>query len=230
MAPPTINDIWTILEGREQERLFHSRLSHYPDPADAFYCVAKSKKHRTGNRYSNILAYDRTAIHPMGDLYLNANVVTDGRQWWVASQAPTPSTFPAFFQAIYDQTASIHPLLKPARPALGKKKAILVQLTGWEEKGQPKADRYLLPGLHGELDVQVGEPERREELLSEVRKVKLGDMEVTHYHFEAWPDFGVPSGQGVEALRRLVLEVDRIREGEVWVHWYVRLWAIPAAS
>lgn len=49
---------------------------------------------------------------------------------------------------------------------------------------------------------------------------------VWHYHFEAWPDHGVPDGGGVDALRGLVIQVGRHRDElggtngcEVWVHW-----------
>jgi protein-tyrosine phosphatase len=58
---------------------------------------------------------------------------------------------------------------------------------------------------------------------SELRKDEA--MTVWHYHFDAWPDHGVPEGGAVDALRRLILEIARRREElgdcEVWVHWYV---------
>lgn len=50
-----------------------------------------------------------------------------------------------------------------------------------------------------------------------------GVSRIHHYHFTDWPDHGVPSENGVEALYGLILEVDRQRKAlgncEVWVHW-----------
>lgn len=54
-------------------------------------------------------------------------------------------------------------------------------------------------------------------------------MELRHYLFNAWPDHGVPTGQAVQQLRELVMEIGRAREAlgdcEVWVHWYVSVYA-----
>jgi hypothetical protein len=45
-------------------------------------------------------------------------------------------------------------------------------------------------------------------------------IEITHYRFVLWPDHGVPSGEAVGAMRRLVEEVERRREdSEIWIHW-----------
>ena len=55
-----------------------------------------------------------------------------------------------------------------------------------------------------------------------------GAMTVWHYHFDGWPDHGVPLATSQESLRALVMEVGRHRdelggmdECEVWVHWSV---------
>lgn len=76
--------------------------------AFAFYSVESSASQSGSNRYGNIWAFDRTAVtvprqrrrqrdggHQRGveeeeDVYLNANVVVDGKgSWWVASQVST---------------------------------------------------------------------------------------------------------------------------------------------
>lgn len=52
-------------------------------------------------------------------------------------------------------------------------------------------------------------------------------MELRHYLFNAWPDHGVPTGNAVQQLKDLVMEIGREREAlgdcEVWVHWYVSI-------
>lgn len=144
--------VFSILAERESLRLEYSRS---PDaPLHAFYSVANSRNNRASNRYSNILAYDRTAIKVDGLGYLNANVVCDSRGgWWVASQvspfsrsqltfqAPVPTAFQTFFRAILTRAASSHSALD--RDHASSRNVILVQLTGWDENGAAKADRYL---------------------------------------------------------------------------------------
>lgn len=217
----TFKQAYHVLADREAARADYTRPTHYPTPQHVFYSAARSQKHRSENRYSNILAYDRTAVLSSAG-YLNANIISDGKQWWVASQAPTPRTFATWFQAIYEKSASKHPLLQHAKLPSNStgKRPILVQLTGWEERGIIKADRYLLPATFGEIVVKmIGEGEWREEIKTKVTRLTVNEMEVLHYHFEAWPDHGVPAAGDLEALRKLVLEIEEVRDGEVWVHW-----------
>ncbi|WWD20806.1 hypothetical protein CI109_105283 [Kwoniella shandongensis] len=199
----TLGRVFDILAEREGVRLQCSQL-HRPSPEQVFYSVRNSLKHRPDNRYSNILAYDRTAVTVDGH-YINANVVTDGKGGcWVAAQAPPPRAFDTFFKALYTGAAS----------GRSPHDAIVVQLTGWEERGIPKADPYILVNK-----------ERLDHLSSTITSMQLkGDktVNVIHYHFDAWPDHGVPQGNGVDALRALVKQVEQRREQldcEVWVHW-----------
>lgn len=153
---------WAVLGRRERDRQGLS-LSQTPldrkSPEEAFYSVENSIRNRRGNRYSNIMAYDRTAVLVEDKEYLNANVVvSEGGQWWVASQvglslskpgvslilqAPPLRALPEFLRAIHTRSASRHPLLPEGiRANASSKSAILIQLTGWEENGMIKADRY----------------------------------------------------------------------------------------
>ncbi len=59
-------------------------------------------------------------------------------------------------------------------------------------------------------------------------EAEIEAMMLWHYHFDAWPDHGVPRGKGVNALVALVKEIGRRRNElggvdgcEVWVHWFV---------
>jgi hypothetical protein len=78
---------YVVLAEREARRMELSQSRpRYPSPEHIYYSVQKSLSHRTSNRYSNILAYDRTAVSADGE-YLNANVVCDGKGGcWVAAQ------------------------------------------------------------------------------------------------------------------------------------------------
>lgn len=52
---------------------------------------------------------------------------------------------------------------------------------------------------------------------------KGGKMQLRHYLFNAWPDFGVPTGQAVQKLKALIEHIgqerERLGDCEVWVHW-----------
>jgi protein-tyrosine phosphatase len=181
-----------------------------------------------------------------------------------------PGTFHPFLRAIYTGAASTHPAINRP-PKARPEAALLVQLTGWEENGVTKADRYIpyvttrlgrilkscsrniepgetyaVPNHHtrNTMVIQSQTRLRKDDLSSVITQLLLYSLDgsarttvddselrkdeamtVWHYHFDAWPDHGVPEGGAVDALRRLVLEIARRREElgdcEVWVHWYV---------
>lgn len=81
---------WELLEQREHERYRVSRgvdLPLRPGLSDVQrYSIRNSRLHRGDNRYSDVNAYDHTAVKPGGE-FLNANIVGDGTgRWWVAAQ------------------------------------------------------------------------------------------------------------------------------------------------
>ncbi|KAL7420821.1 hypothetical protein Q5752_004774 [Cryptotrichosporon argae] len=248
--PPSsayIQHVYDVLAQREAQRQEYSRLmpTRQASPEQLFYSVSRSIKHKVANRYSNIFAYDRTAVLVDGEGYLNANVVRDTRgRWWVAAQAPLPETFHAFFRAMLTGAASRHPAV--AERATKKGAVILVQLTGWEEKGVPKADPYFpaagqeashaAPGGHIATSNQAGAGLVHVRADSTEHKPHLGSLytrgrvwaeaeadgvDLHHYYYADWPDHGVPEGEAVDKLRALVLAVGAHQdelECEVWVH------------
>ncbi|WVQ63604.1 uncharacterized protein L199_001757 [Kwoniella botswanensis] len=212
ISPQQLRRVYDILAEREYIRLRTSQVAR-PSAEQGFYSVRKSLSHRADNRYSNILAYDRTAVSVEGE-YLNANVVTDGKGGtWIAAQAPLPRTFDTFFRALYLGSAT------------GRRSdsAILVQLTGWEERGMLKANPYM-DHVMDHLPLKIVKQQRRDEISCDVTEILLGEdrpVKVHHYHFDSWPDHGVPQGQGVEALSKLVDEIQQRKDSlgcEVWVH------------
>lgn len=88
--PTAVHRVWEALQERERARAYFSRLSveggRYPSPESVFYSTRDSRSERERNRYSDVLAYDRTAVRVEGR-YLNASVVLDNiGNWWVAAQ------------------------------------------------------------------------------------------------------------------------------------------------
>lgn len=81
---------WELLEQREHERYRIARGVDIPLRPGLSnvqrYSIHNSKLHRADNRYSDVNAYDQTAVKPGGE-FLNANIVGDGTgRWWVAAQ------------------------------------------------------------------------------------------------------------------------------------------------
>lgn len=81
---------WELLEKHEQERYHLARGIDIPLRPGLSnvqrYSIHNSRKHRNESRYSDVSAYDYTAVKPRGE-FLHANVVGDGTgRWWVAAQ------------------------------------------------------------------------------------------------------------------------------------------------
>ncbi|GMK57063.1 hypothetical protein CspeluHIS016_0309030 [Cutaneotrichosporon spelunceum] len=231
----SLNRAWSALETRELSRAVYARGAGPEGPAQAFYSTraARARPNASVNRYSNVLPYDRAAVTLAPGDYVNASVVRAGTEWWVAAQAPRPENFGAFFRAILHHTASAHHLIAPLRPRR-RREVVLVQLTGWTERGAPKADDYMpkdsVTHHHpaGNVHLARVSGSRRPALGAEYTQIALrsegaqGVLEMTlhHYFFGAWPDHGVPEGKAVVQLRALVREVRELAEQgcEVWVH------------
>lgn len=88
---------YDILAEREQHRRLLSILppQRHPAPEQVFYSVANSKRNRGSNRYSDVLAYDRTSVQVGTGGYINANVVCGPNgHWWVAAQVCRAKSLP----------------------------------------------------------------------------------------------------------------------------------------
>ncbi|XP_006454263.1 hypothetical protein AGABI2DRAFT_197155 [Agaricus bisporus var. bisporus H97] len=102
------------------------------------------------NRYRDIVPYDRTRaiVHSdSGDRYLNANWVLErcGHKWWIATQAPLPTTAHAFFSLIMQPVTKPHASLPHDTSYI----RTVVQLTRNVEMGRTKAHVYF-PSQVGE--------------------------------------------------------------------------------
>lgn len=81
-----------------------------------------------------------------------------------------------------------------------------------------------------EIHIALKKQERKPDLGSVYSELEVSDGNETkvihHYFFSSWPDHGVPEGDNVDRLRRLVEDVARQsgtdrgeQKCEVWVHW-----------
>ena len=105
------------------------------------------------NRYYQLEAYDRTRVIASGQgldgRYLNANWVLEryGHKWWIATQAPLPSTVYAFLSLIVYASARPPPEFTiqadpQIRLPFQSRIRTVVQLTQIFENGRRKAHRY----------------------------------------------------------------------------------------
>ena len=205
------------------------------------------------NRYYQIEAYDRTRVIASGQgldgRYLNANWVLErsGHKWWIATQAPLPSTVYAFLSLI------VHP---PARPAPDPQAHLsfqsrirtVVQLTQNFENGRRKAHAYFPSDVGRSLVITPEEgcttPAFKVTLLesrsfpeahciqSTVSIVPVNDQGTTlgddenqetgrvvfrHMLYTSWPDHGVPNKGEQDSIIAFARLVDTVNRDTAFV-------------
>ncbi|KAK7491298.1 hypothetical protein BaRGS_00017399, partial [Batillaria attramentaria] len=151
--------------------------------------AAELPVNRPKNRFTNILPYDHSRVKLLptddeeGSDYINANYMPGyvSKREYIATQGPLPATRDDFWRMLWEQNARN-----------------IVMLTRCMEKGREKSDHYWPadsePKYYGDLQVVVlNETHMPDWTITEFR-VSLGDnsRQVRHFHYKAWPDFGVP--------------------------------------
>lgn len=119
--------------------------------ADFPFSICAALERGSQNRYNNIWPYEHTRIKlskpqvpsDTGSDYLNANLLFPSKQFgskrtYIATQAPLPSTFDAFWTAIWEQNVRV-----------------IVMLTREHEGGRQQAHDYWSGGRYGEWKVEV---------------------------------------------------------------------------
>ncbi|GAA5855511.1 hypothetical protein JCM8547_007864 [Rhodosporidiobolus lusitaniae] len=196
------------------------------DEADWFSVAVGTAHENMGkNRYGDIIAYDRTRCLPplrttasnVEPSYVNASLVHEPdlgvsanqlkRRWWVAAQAPIPSTVHDFLSLLLTPPTSLasQAISAPPLPLIN----LIVQLTPLVEGRREKCHPYF-PSSSGETwDIpsagqEAGQGvwvrlEKKEEKdgarTSELTVGKEGEAEgrkVTHVEYLGWRDHGVP--------------------------------------
>uniref|UniRef100_A0A915ASM2 protein-tyrosine-phosphatase n=1 Tax=Parascaris univalens TaxID=6257 RepID=A0A915ASM2_PARUN len=158
-------------------------------------CIAADLTvNRAKNRFTNILPYDHSRVKLMptddedGSDYVNASYIPgfNSRREFIAAQGPLPSTRDHFWRVVWEQQC----------PAI-------VALTKCVEKGRDKCHQYWpdndqLSVLYADIEVTLMNETVYEEFM--VRELRLTNMRepctasrtMRHFHYMAWPDFGVP--------------------------------------
>ncbi|CEQ41844.1 SPOSA6832_03595 [Sporobolomyces salmonicolor] len=180
------------------------------------------------NRYGDIICYDRTRVLPPFPAtaasdeppYVNASLVREPdlgfpesevpRRWWIAAQAPIPTTVHDFLSLLlaYPTSHAFGSSTSPCPPALPLV-SLIVQLTPLVEGRREKCHPYFPsePGEEWELPSGTERPgegiwirleskdERDGARTSELSVGREGDeagRRVTHVEYLGWRDHGVP--------------------------------------
>eukprot|EP01114_Cavostelium_apophysatum_P018963 TRINITY_DN5977_c0_g1_i1.p1 TRINITY_DN5977_c0_g1~~TRINITY_DN5977_c0_g1_i1.p1 ORF type:complete len:905 (+),score=239.12 TRINITY_DN5977_c0_g1_i1:60-2774(+) len=192
---------WTALEEREMDKKLEILCS---DAMEDFNMVK--------NRYINILPFNSTRVRlctsdaVAGD-YVNANYVHCGHRWYIACQAPLPTTFEDFYRMLWENNCSI-----------------IVMLTKLEETGRLKAHNYLPqegPAQVGDMIVEIVSEEIPSEYFV-VKKLRLwlgtNAKDITHYQFCGWPDHGVPDRDSIMEMIEVVRKATKSDNNPIAVH------------
>ncbi|GAA5884602.1 hypothetical protein JCM6882_005317 [Rhodosporidiobolus microsporus] len=201
------------------------------EPEDWFAVGAGTSRENIGkNRYGDIIAYDRTRCLPQlrttaasnEPSYVNASLVREldvgvpaeqlKRRWWVAAQAPIPSTVHDFLSLLLTppnslayQSLSASSSAPPSLPPIN----LVVQLTPLVEGRREKCHTYFPPNIGETWDVPSasreagqgvwvrleGKEEKDGARTSELTVGKEGKAEgkkVIHLEYLGWRDHGVP--------------------------------------
>jgi len=225
--------LWTVIKGTNVDKSRPVRIADFPEhvrlmSADSDFrfseeyedlrlvgngqtCIAADLTvNRCKNRFTNILPFDHSRVKLMptdddeGSDYINANYIPgyNSRREFIAAQGPLPATRDDFWRVVWEQQC----------PAI-------IALTKCIEKGRDKCHQYWPDNnqrscLYGDIEVTLLNESIYDEFV--IRELRLQNMRensqtartVTHFHYMAWPDFGVPEDpSGIVNFARLFRNV-----------------------
>ncbi|XP_061167523.1 tyrosine-protein phosphatase 10D-like [Saccostrea echinata] len=178
--------------------------------------AAELPVNRGKNRFTNILPYDHSRVKLLptddeeGSDYINANYMPGftSKREYIVTQGPLPSTRDDFWRMIWEQNVRN-----------------IVMLTRCTEKGREKCDHYWPTNsdamFYGDLQVAVLSETRFPSWTISEMRVAYGNVTrpIRHFHFTAWPDFGVPEKPPTLIKFVRIVRDQMIREcGPILVH------------
>lgn len=152
---------------------------------------AEEQAVRIKNRYTNILAFDRSRVKLLpldeeeGSDYINANYIAGfhSKREYIATQGPLVYTKDDFWRMVWEQNVSV-----------------IVMLTQCVERGRRKCDQYWPEEVHepiyyGDLIISIDSESTLPDYVIRVISVQLGDIQrhVQLLMYMAWPDMGTPT-------------------------------------
>ena len=164
-------------------------LMMFQDPGLELY---SNPQCRVYNRYRTVLPYIKNRVKLSGGSndYINASYVTveEVKCSYIVTQGPLRNTIHHFWEMIWEQ-----------------KTTGIVMLCRCEESGREKSAQYWPKEVHGCLvagNFMVECYECTESDSYTVSSLEILNMEtqeirtLLHFHYRAWPDFGVPQDEG----------------------------------
>ncbi|XP_071109782.1 tyrosine-protein phosphatase non-receptor type 11-like isoform X1 [Haliotis cracherodii] len=165
-------------------------------------------ENKAKNRYKNILPFDHTRVllkdcdpNVVGADYINANLITaeedslEPKKTYIATQGCLPHTVADLWRMVWQENSRV-----------------IVMTTKEVERGKNKAVRYwsdnsekelVKPTPNGCVKVKVISEVTETDYITrelEVRMVVEGQesepRQIYQYHFQTWPDYGVPGDPG----------------------------------
>ncbi|XP_050411849.1 tyrosine-protein phosphatase non-receptor type 11 [Patella vulgata] len=160
------------------------------------------------NRYKNILPFDHTRVilkdgdpNVVASDYINANFITseeetnDRKKQYIATQGCLPNTIVDFWRMVWQENTSVI-VMTTKEVERGKNKAMKY----WSEMDCPKEYPYYNGKITCKLLSEFKETEyitREMEITKENADGKVeGTRRIFQYHFQTWPDYGVPQDPG----------------------------------
>jgi protein tyrosine phosphatase len=167
------------------------------DQYTANYQIAQKEENRPKNRYGNVLPPDESRV-VLSEIpgvacsdYINASyingfkTVPNSEKAYIATQGPIPETTPDFWRMVWEKKSSVILMLTRVVES-----DVLKCHQYWPHKGEQTMD-VVYYTLH--LRDIKEEPEVVTSEIEIVEKKTNQKMTVTHYHYIAWPDHGIPS-------------------------------------
>uniref|UniRef100_A0A1X7UYG7 protein-tyrosine-phosphatase n=1 Tax=Amphimedon queenslandica TaxID=400682 RepID=A0A1X7UYG7_AMPQE len=178
---------------------FEDEYKSFRNIPQGSYTTAKLPENVSKNRFENVYSYDSSRVEltaipdKRGSDYINASFI-DGYKRpkaYIAAQGPLSNTVGDFWRMVWEfQLPTI------------------VMLTELIERGIDKCTCYWPRALNETMDVgydlQVTLVEQQQYVDYKLKKFLIlntsstgGRLDVTHYHFLAWPDHGVPADKTI---------------------------------